>query len=211
VRDRSLVTIAALAANGDVEQLGSYIKRGLQSGLTRAEIGEALTHLAFYAGWPRATSAISVAENVFRLEGGSIGPKEQKLNVVPPDQDARIAPATNFIGRATVTSPFKATGGARLGGATVSFEPGARTNWHIHPLGQLLVITGGQGWLQAEGESVRLVKVGDVVWTAPGVKHWHGATESGGLSHTAVAETTEGLSVTWHEPVTDRQYRGPVK
>jgi 4-carboxymuconolactone decarboxylase len=70
-----------------------------------------------------------------------------------------------------VTAPFKGTGGARLGGSTVTFEPGARTNWHIHPLGQLLIITAGHGWVQAEGGPMRTVGAGDVVWTPPGVKH----------------------------------------
>jgi 4-carboxymuconolactone decarboxylase len=108
-----------------------------------------------------------------------------------------------------VTSPFKGTGEARLGGATVTFQPGSRTNWHNHPLGQLLIMTEGRGWMQAEGELVRAVGLGDLVWTAPGVKHWHGATRISALTHVAVQETAEAKSVTWLEPVGDDQYLGP--
>lgn len=208
-RDRSLVTIAALAALGDGEQLGSYIARGRKAGLTCAEIGEALTHLAFYAGWPKATSAISIADDTFSAERASFTPTTPGLDVIPSGQQRRAGPASNFVGLATVTSPFNGTGHARLGGATVNFEAGARTNWHIHPVGQLLVVTDGHGWVQAEGEPVRLVKSGDVVWTGPGVKHWHGATRSTDFKHVAVAETAGGAGVTWLEPVQDHQYRGP--
>lgn len=109
-----------------------------------------------------------------------------------------------------MTSPFKGSGDARLGGATVTFQPGARSNWHSHPLGQLLVVTQGEGLVQADGEPVRRIKSGDVVWTPPGVKHWHGATTASALTHVAVAEALDGKSVTWLEPVTDAEYRAPA-
>ena len=212
-RDRSLVTIAALAANGDEDQLGFHIQRGMENGLTREEIAEALTHLAFYAGWPKATNAVAAAGKAFaagtldaNAADASAGPR---LQVVGPGARPALGPASNFTGSVTVSSPFKGTGDARLGGATVTFQPGAHSNWHTHPLGQLLVISPGRGWVQAEGEPVRAVGPGDVVWTAPGVKHWHGATRSSAMTHVAIAEAQDGIVVRWLEPVTDAQYQGP--
>lgn len=199
-RDRSLVTIAALAANGDTEQLGAYVQRGLENGLTRLEINEALTHLAFYAGWPRASAAIDVAGKVF---AGGKRASSAGLQHIPPGQSPVAAPAGNFTGSATVTSPFSGTGNAQLSGATVTFQPGARTNWHSHPFGQFLIVTEGRGLVQAEGEPVREITSGDVVWTGPGVKHWHGATRTNAMSHVSVTEIAEGKAVTWLAPVTD--------
>ncbi|HEX7853501.1 MAG TPA: carboxymuconolactone decarboxylase family protein [Sphingobium sp.] len=205
-RDRSLVTIAALAANGDDEQLAFHIGHGLENGLTRAQIGEAFTHLAFYAGWPKATAAVAVAGTVFAGGEKDINSLET-LQLFPPGASPTAAPASNFTGSATVTSPFKAMDSA-VSGATVTFRPGGHTNWHSHPRGQLLIITNGTGWVQAEGEPVRLVKTGDVVWTAPGVKHWHGATRTSAMTHVAVSESVDGKTVTWLEPVAD--YHGPA-
>lgn len=201
-RDRSLVTIVALAANGDLDGLADQVREGIANGLTRTEIGEALTHMAFYAGWPKATAAVAVASKLLD-EGATQAPN---LRLVPPGEMPVAAPATNFTGQAVVTSPFKGSGGARLGGATVTFQPGAHTNWHSHPLGQLLIVTAGTGWVQVEGEPARLIKAGDTVWTAPNVKHWHGATKSQSMAHVAVAETLAGKSVDWREPVSSEQY-----
>jgi len=210
-RDRSLVTIAALAANGDEGGLTFHVQLGLQNGLTRAQIGEMLTHLAFYAGWPKAMGAVAVADKVFKsLDAEAASPAADKLTVVPPGVQPVRGPATNFIGTVTVTSPFKGSSGARLGGATVTFQPEARSNWHSHPLGQLLIVTDGEGLVQAEGEPVRRITSGDVVWTAPGVKHWHGATPASAMTHVAVAEALDGKSVTWLEPVSDAEYRAPA-
>lgn len=207
-RDRSLVTIAALAATGDVGELAYHIRLGLENGLTRAQIGEAFTHLAFYAGWPKATAAVSVASTVFVAGDGSASATSQPLQIFPPGASPTAATSSNFAGLAMVTSPFKATGTA-AGGATVTFQPGAHTNWHTHPRGQLLIITDGAGWVQAEGEPVRLITTGDVVWIAPGVKHWHGATRTSAMTHVAISESADGKTVTWLEPVTDGDYRGP--
>lgn len=208
-RDRSLVTIAALAANGDEAGLAFHIELGRQNGLTEVEIGEALTHLAFYAGWPKATAAVTVADKVFKGQAETAASSADALKIIPPGAQPARGPAANFTGSVTVASRFQASGEARLGGATVSFQPGARSNWHSHPLGQLLIVTAGEGWVQAEGQPVRRVKADDVVWTGPGVKHWHGATRASGMTHVAVAEAQDGQTVTWQEPVTDSQFLGP--
>lgn len=209
-RDRSLVTIAALAANGDNDELAKYVRLGIAQGLTRVQIGEALTHLAFYAGLPRATAATAIAGDAMAAETtGSKVQSPARLIVVGSGMQKRTAAESNFTGSVTVESPFRGSGDSRVGGATVTFQAGARTHWHIHPRGQLLVVTKGEGWVQAEGESVRSVTAGDVVWTAPGVKHWHGATTTGMMAHVAVSESLEGEVVEWLEPVTAGQYHAP--
>ena len=95
---------------------------------------------------------------------------------------------------------------SRVSSALVTFEPGARTNWHTHPLGQLLIITAGKGWTQCEGEARVEVNASDTIWCPAGHKHWHGATSDTAMSHIAVQETLDGIAVVWLEPVTDAQY-----
>ncbi len=112
-----------------------------------------------------------------------------------------------FTGTVRIDSPFDRTDPARVNGATVTFEPGARTAWHTHPLGQTLIVTSGCGWVQREGGSVEEIRPGDVVWIGPGVKHWHGATAKTAMTHVAIQEKLNGSPVTWMEKVTDEQYR----
>jgi quercetin dioxygenase-like cupin family protein len=119
-------------------------------------------------------------------------------------------PAENFTGSAQVMAPFRATGGSRLGGATVMFQPGARSAWHRHPLGQTMIVIEGCGWTQAEGGPIEKICAGDVAWIPPGVKHWHGATPTTAMTHVAASEAVEGQKVEWFEKVSDEEYeRGP--
>ena len=113
----------------------------------------------------------------------------------------------NFTGVVTITPLFPATDRRRASGASVSFEPGAPSAWHSHPAGQTLIVTSGTGWVQESGGKKQEIKPGDVVWTPPGVKHWHGATATEGLTHIAIQEQLGGSVVTWMEPVTEEQYR----
>jgi quercetin dioxygenase-like cupin family protein/alkylhydroperoxidase/carboxymuconolactone decarboxylase family protein YurZ len=209
-RDRSLVTISTLAAIGENDELATQLKYGLANGLTRGQIGEVLTQLAFYAGWPRATAAAAVATNTLaQVADASPETGGKSLRVVHPDANPVQGPSDHFIGKVTLKSRYQVTGGARLGGATVAFQPGARTNWHSHPFGQLLIVTAGRGWVQAEGGPVETVNPGDVVWTPPGVKHWHGATRTSSMTHIAVSEAQEGSEVQWLAPVTEAEYQAP--
>ena len=112
-------------------------------------------------------------------------------------------PAEWFTGTVRIDAPFKAEAPARVGGATVTFEPGARTNWHTHPLGQTLIVLSGLGRCQRDGGPVEAIRPGDIVWFAPGEKHWHGAGPATAMSHIAIAEAEDGVAVTWLEPVTD--------
>lgn len=94
----------------------------------------------------------------------------------------------------------------KVGGATVTFEPGARTAWHTHPLGQTLIVTQGRGWLQEWGKEAEPLNQGDIAWIPPGVKHWHGASAQTAMTHIAIAEAVDGSPVAWLEKVTDEQY-----
>lgn len=111
-----------------------------------------------------------------------------------------------FTGAVRLDSPFSGSAPARVGGAIVTFEPGARTAWHTHPLGQTLIVTAGCGWLQQEGGPKEDIRPGDVVWIPAGVKHWHGATATTGMTHVAIAESLDGKTVEWLEHVTDAQF-----
>jgi len=112
-----------------------------------------------------------------------------------------------FTGRARIDPLFQAPAPARAAGALVTFEPGARTAWHTHPLGQTLVITSGLGWVQREGGPTEVVGPGDVVWFPPGEKHWHGATPTTAMTHIAIQEALDGTAVEWLEHVGDEDYR----
>ena len=113
-----------------------------------------------------------------------------------------------FTGMVRVDPLFAAEGPARAGGALVTFEPGARTAWHTHPLGQTLIVTAGCGWVRRQGGPVETIRPGDVVWFPPGEKHWHGATASTAMSHIAIQEKLDGSVVHWMEQVSDEDYAG---
>ena len=116
-------------------------------------------------------------------------------------------PADWFTGSVRIDSLFDANDSRRAASATVTFEPGARTAWHTHPLGQTLIIVFGIGWVQKEGGPVEEVRPGDVVWFEANEKHWHGATATNGMSHIAIQENLNGKVVEWMEKVSDEQYR----
>lgn len=122
-------------------------------------------------------------------------------------QPSTKGPDAYFTGRVRIDAPFKTEAPARTGGATVTFEPGARTAWHSHPLGQTLIVTTGRGRVQREGGPVDEIGPGDIVWFPPGEKHWHGAAPDTAMSHIAIAEADEnGEVVNWMEKVTDAEY-----
>jgi len=117
-------------------------------------------------------------------------------------------PAEWFTGSVRIDPLFQREDPARVAGATVTFEPGARTAWHTHPLGQSLVVTAGVGRAQRWGGSIEEIRPGDVVWFAPGEKHWHGASPTTAMTHIAIHERLDGKTVEWLEKVTDDQYGG---
>ena len=122
-------------------------------------------------------------------------------------QPSAKGPADWFTGTVRIDPLFQAQAPGRVGGAAVTFEPGARTAWHTHPLGQTLIVTSGCGWAQRWGGPVEEIHPGDVVWFPPGEKHWHGATPTTAMTHIAVQEKLDGKAVEGMEKVTDEQYR----
>ncbi|HEY3780370.1 MAG TPA: cupin domain-containing protein [Fimbriimonadaceae bacterium] len=121
-------------------------------------------------------------------------------------QPSGKGPEEYFTGNVRLDNPFATTEPARVAGAVVTFEPGARTAWHTHPLGQTLVVVSGVGWVQRDGGPREEIRPGDTVWFSPGEKHWHGATASTAMSHIAVQEKLDGKVVEWLEKVSDEQY-----
>jgi quercetin dioxygenase-like cupin family protein len=117
-------------------------------------------------------------------------------------------PAEYFTGAVRVDMLFQPADPSRVAGAHVTFEPGARTAWHTHPLGQTLIVTSGCGWAQREGGPIEQIQPGDVVWFEPGEKHWHGATATNAMTHIAIQEQLDGKTVDWMEQVSDEQYQG---
>jgi quercetin dioxygenase-like cupin family protein len=122
-------------------------------------------------------------------------------------QPSRQGQAKWFTGSVLIDPLFEAAAPARVAGASVTFEPGARTAWHTHPLGQTLIVTSGVGLAQRLGGPVEVIRPGDVVWFPPGEKHWHGATPTTAVTHVAVQEKLDGKAVDWLEQVGDEQYR----
>src|SRR5436305_1146003 len=121
-------------------------------------------------------------------------------------QPSAKGPAEYFTGTVRIDQLFKASSPARASGAYVTFEPGARTNWHTHPLGQTLIVTSGCGRVQREGEQTEEIRPGDVVWFSPNEKHWHGATPTTAMTHIAILEKLDGKDADWMEKVSDEQY-----
>lgn len=147
-------------------------------------------------------SALALLTTGAMADGGA--PVEVTRN---GSQPSAVGPADFFTGAVRIDAPFKGSGMARVGGATVTFEPGARTAWHTHPLGQTLIVVAGAGLVQHWNGPIQEIRAGDTVWIPPGIKHWHGAAARTGMSHIAIAEALDGKVVDWQEKVSDAQYR----
>ncbi len=149
----------------------------------------------------------TVARVAARPLGSDAERKENMQITRSGSQASRKGPEEWFTGSVRIDPLFQAPDPARAGAGQVTFEPGARTAWHTHPLGQTLIITSGVGWVQRDGGPIEEVKPGDVVWFPPGEKHWHGATPKTAMTHIAVQELQNGKNVDWLEKVSDEQYR----
>lgn len=202
LRDRSLVTVVALMAQGLTDSSFQYhLITAKQNGVTRSEIAEILTHAAFYAGWPKAWAAFRIAKEVWKEE------EDEKGGGLFGLGEPNVAFAQYFIGKSYLK--MLTTEGVPV--ANVTFEPGCRNNWHIHRAdrggGQILLCTSGRGWYQEWGEEARELHPGDVVTISAGVKHWHGAAKDSWFTHLAIEVPGEKTSNEWLEPVTDEQYQ----
>ena len=134
------------------------------------------------------------------------------MQITRSSAETQKGPADWFTGDVYIDAVAAPAGTSTIAAALVHFTPGARTAWHVHPLGQSLIVTAGVGWTQVEGDPVVEIRAGDLVWCPPGLKHWHGATPTSAMTHIAIYEALNGSPVTWMEHVTDAQYRaGPAK
>ena len=148
-----------------------------------------------------------IAAGTLMLMMGASSAYAQGIQITPAGSTpTRLGLAQNFNGHVAVDMKTAGDSGKHGSVGMVSFAPGARTAWHTHPVGQLLIVTDGVGWVQEEGVSRREIKVGDVVWIEAGVKHWHGAAQGNGMRHLAIAYVKEGKSADWKELVSDEQY-----
>ncbi|PHN26498.1 hypothetical protein ALP94_03766 [Pseudomonas savastanoi pv. glycinea] len=150
-----------------------------------------------------ATAALSLSLVAFESYAEAM-----PVTVTPNGSQPSVkGPADFFTGAVRIDAPFKGSEPARVSGATVTFEPGARSAWHTHPLGQTLIVTAGTGLVQESGKAIQIIKAGDTVWIPPGVKHWHGAAANTGMTHVAIAEALDGKVVNWMEQVSEKEYR----
>ncbi len=199
---RSILTISALVGKGLVDSSFQFhIANAKKNGVTKDEMAEILTHLAFYAGWPNAWAAFRLAVEVYKDDGGTDG---GLFGLGEPNE----AYAQYFTGNSylnPLTDPRET-----IFLANVTFEPGCRNNWHIHHAdkggGQILLCTNGRGWYQEWGQNARELNPGDVVYIPAGVKHWHGAAKDSWFSHVAFEVPGEDCSNEWCEPVDGAQY-----
>ena len=205
LKTRSIVTLTALISKGIVDSSLSYhLTTAKKNGVTKTEMAEILTHLAFYAGWPNAWAAFKMAKEVYKDDnheenhGGFFGLGKPNVNF-----------AKYFIGKSYL-NPLT-DGQKTVFIANVTFEPGCRNNWHIHHAskggGQILLCVDGEGWCQEVGKPAQSLKPGDVVTVPAGIKHWHGAKKDSWFSHLAVECPGEETSNEWCEPVSDEEYR----
>lgn len=158
-----------------------------------------------------AVAALGMIFSLMSVISKATEPAQQKIKLIRADPClASKGSLPNFSGAVSVTGRFQSEPPALVGGATVTFEPAARTAWHAHPLGQTLVIMSGHGFVQEWGKTASAFSKGDVVWIPPNIKHWHGAAPNEAMTHVAVAEKLGDRTVTWMEPVTDTQYSNAI-
>ncbi len=199
LRDRSIITVTALMAKGITDNSIRYhIQNAKNNGVTKEEMAEIITHLAFYVGWPNAWAVLPIVKDVYT---------DDKTGFTPTFGlgEENVAFEKYFIGKSYLN---KLSDLFPL--FNVTFEPGCRNNWHIHHAdqggGQILICTDGVGYYQEEGKEAVILHPGDVISIAPGVKHWHGATADSWFSHIAVEVPGVNAHNEWLEPVDDEQY-----
>ena len=209
LRDRSVITLTALISQGMTDSSLSYhLQAAKQNGVTRTEIAEIITHIAFYAGWPKAWAAFRLAKDVWAEDVAADDAKERfQQEIIFPIGAPNDAFAQYFTGRSYL-APVSAE---QVKCFNVTFEPGCRNNWHIHHAasggGQMLIGVGGRGWYQEEGRPAQEILPGTVIHIPADVKHWHGAAADSWFAHLAFELDGESASNEWLEPVSDEHYR----
>ena len=208
LRDRSLVTITSLISQGITDSSLTYhLQSAKKNGITRTEIAEILTHIGFYAGWPKAWAAFRLAKEVWNEELTSEDAKAAfQREMIFPIGEPNTAFARYFIGNSYL-APISSD---QVIVYNVTFEPGCRNNWHIHRAtkggGQMLIGVAGEGWYQEEGKPAVRILPGTVIHIPANVKHWHGAAADSWFAHLAFEIAGEETANEWLEPVTDEVY-----
>ncbi len=197
-RDRSIITVTALMTKGIFDNsLKYHISNAKNHGVTKTEMVEIITHLAFYVGWPNAWAVFPLVREVYADD------KTEKSDSLFGLGEPNVNFAKYFTGQSYLK--MLTTKGVAV--ANVTFEPKCRNNWHIHHKGgQILLCTDGEGWYQEYGKSAQKLRPGDVVYIAPEVKHWHGASADEWFTHLTVEIPAENASNEWCEAVTDEEY-----
>lgn len=204
LRDRSLVTITSLISQGITDSsLIYHLQSARQNGITRTEISEILTHIAFYAGWPKAWAAFRLAKDVWSEDtAGEDAKAAFQRSMIFPIGEPNTAYAAYFTGNSYLAPIYK----EQVAVSNVTFEPGCRNHWHIHRArkggGQMLFGVAGQGWYQEEGKPAVKILPGTVIHIPANVKHWHGAAADSWFAHLAFEIAGEGTSNEWLEPGT---------
>lgn len=208
LRDRSLVTVTALISQGMTDSsLTFHLQEAKKNGITRTEISEIITHIAFYAGWPKAWAAFRQAKEVWAEETSAEDSKARfQQEMIFPIGEPNTAYAKYFKGN----SYLARISSEQVPIANVTFEPGCRNNWHIHRAtkggGQMLIGVAGRGWYQEEGKPAQEILPGTVIHIPANVKHWHGAAADSWFAHLAFEIEGENASNEWLEPVSDIEY-----
>lgn len=208
LRDRSLVTITSLISMGITDNsLKYHLTTAKQNGITRTEIAEIITHIAFYAGWPKAWAAFNLAKEVWNDDiKGDDAKAAFARTMIFPIGEPNTAYAKYFTGNSYL-APISTE---QIPFFNVTFEPGCRNNWHIHKAekggGQMLVGVAGRGWYQEDGKSAVEILPGTVIHIPANVKHWHGATEDSWFAHLAFEIPGEKTENVWLEPVNNEEY-----
>lgn len=203
LHDRSIITVLSLMASGITDSSLTYhLQNAKANGVTREEMSEAITHAAFYVGWPKAWAVFRMAKEVWPtdIQTG----EEFQMSTPYPIGEPNTGYAKYFIGNSYL-APMASESGAPV---NVTFEPGCRNNWHVHHnANQVLICVAGRGWYQEEGKEPVELKPGVTVVIPEGVKHWHGAARNSWMQHlTYNANVGENVSNEWLEPVTDEEY-----
>ena len=202
LKTRCIITVVALVSSGITDSSLTYhLQNAKEHGVTKSEIAAILTHVAFYAGWPKAWAAFNQAKEVWKEETPAEAREMEKYqkSLFFPIGEPNDAYARYFSGRSFL-APVSAS---QIGIHNVTFEPGCQNNWHIHHAksggGQILICVGGRGWYQEWGKEPVAMKPGDCVNIPVGVKHWHGAAEDSWFSHLAIEVPGEETSTEWLE------------
>jgi quercetin dioxygenase-like cupin family protein/alkylhydroperoxidase/carboxymuconolactone decarboxylase family protein YurZ len=218
-QSREIATISALATiEGVNPQLQSHFNVGFNTGLTEAQMKSLISIIEAKIGKKQADNAYEILGKALSTRRQSDKPTisthtttkkdSQTISIIRSgSQPSSQGSAEYFSGSVRVDPLFQAHDPSRTSGAYVTFEPGARTAWHTHPVGQILIVTAGSGLIQSWGGQIEKIRQGDIVWIPPGLKHWHGAAPNTAMTHIAIQEYLGGKTVDWMEKVSDEQYQ----